>query len=283
LALEKHARIQAPLCARRSIACPSPARIIDAWVTAFPDKQLIMMSDNAIGLSYAMRKAGLTYPIGWRRDSWCNKGFESIQRGGAWNSANDRWKTAPVIIESYGPAGQTTSLGLQQIINYHVSAVGNGNFGLWSALSAVQQGELLTSAKMSGFRFVLQALTVPKQIKRGAEATFSARWSNAGVAPAYHNWRVDYRLTDQSAKTAWQAASRLDLRTLLPTVNHADKTDAPVTVNDSFVIPDSIQPGTYQMEIIVSDPAGYYQSPLKLAIDGRKADGAYSLGTVSVY
>jgi Domain of unknown function (DUF4832) len=276
---------ETPVLPAIPITTASIQRIIDAWVNAFPDKQIIMMSDNGVGLNYAMNKTGLTYPIGWRRDSWCNNRFVAIKTDdvAAWNSAKDRWKVAPVIIESYSSGGVTTSLGLQQIIDYHVSAIGNGNFGTWSSFTEQQQNDLLISAKTSGYRYSINRLVLPENINRGNAFTFSASWSNRGVAPIYRNWNIIYRLCNQSSDVVvWEGVSSLNLRTIIPTFDRTTLIDMPVVANDTFTIPLSVPAGLYNIDIIITDPTGYYSDPLKLAMTERKSNGAYTFGTVIV-
>ena len=217
--------------------------IIDVFVKAFPDKQLIMMSDNVGGLQYAMSKTGLKYPIGWRRDSWCNSGFNNVSSTSstAWPLAKDRWKTAPVIIEGYGNTGMTYSLGLQQVIDYHISGIGNGNFGTglsWSSMSTDAQLTMINSSKTAGYRYILRDVTTPSIFVPGQSVRFVANWSNVGVAPAYRNWAVKYRIVHPTTNALiWETTSKLNLRTLLPTYNFSTAVDTPFTIDEKFTLP----------------------------------------------
>lgn len=256
-------------------------RMIDAHVKAFPDKQIIMMSDNSEGLSYAMDKIGLTYPIGWRRDSWCNKTFLSLNSKSAWSKASNRWQTAPVIIECYGE-GSNYSMGLSQVTTYHISEIGNGNFDTWATLTTAKKDSIVLCAKTSGYRLLLRSLTFPNTIVAGNKASFSAEWSNIGVAPVYRDWRVTYRICNTgSGAVVWEGNSKLNLRTILPTYNQTTKIDVPIKVDDSFDIPANLLKGNYTLEVIIPDTANYL-NPLRLAIQGRKSNGAYTIGTVTI-
>lgn len=261
--------------------------IIDVFVKAFPDKQLIMMSDNVGGLQYAMSKTGLKYPIGWRRDSWCNSGFNNVSSTSstAWPLAKDRWKTAPVIVEGYGNTGMTYSLGLQQVIDYHISGIGNGNFGsnlTWSTMTTDAQIAMVNSAKTSGYRYILRDVTTSNIFVPGQSVRFLANWSNIGVAPAYRNWLVKYRLVHPTTGALiWETPSKLNLRTLLPTYNFSTSLDTPFSVDETFTLPQDIALGTYSLEILITDKDNYF-SPLKLANQNRKSTGAYPIGSVVV-
>ena len=271
----------APLTA---ITTNSIRRIIDSHATSFPARQLIMMGDNAVGLGYAMDKTNLAYPIGWRLDSWCNNQFYVITNSTAWGKASSRWKTAPVIVEGYGPSGSGMiySNGPQQVVSFHVSAIGNGNFGSWSSLSSQDQASLIVSAKTAGYRYVLRSVTHPSMFYPGTSALFTTEWSNVGVAPAYRDWRIAYRICNQTnGALLWEGVSQLDLRSLLPTLNPTNQADAPLSVTDTFVPPAGLAAGVYALQVRITDPTGY-SVPLKLAIQGVQTNGAYPMGTIEV-
>ena len=263
--------------------------IIDVFVKAFPDKQLIMMSDNEGGIEYALKKTGLKYPIGWRRDSWCNSGMRtpstSSKYASFWPLMQERWKTAPVIVEGYGNTGMTYSLGLQQVIDFHISNIGNGNFGSnlsWSTMTTDAQLAMVNSAKTSGYRYILRDVTTPSVFVPGQSVRFVANWSNVGVAPAYRNWQVKYRIVHPTtAALIWEAQSKLNLRTLLPTYNFSTSVDTPFAVDETFTLPQNIASGTYSLEVLIVDNDNYF-SPLKLANQSRKSNGAYPIGNVVV-
>ena len=267
-----------PPAPMKHITQKSIHRIIDAWAGAFPDKQLIMMSDSEGGLAYAL-SLKLSHPVGWRRDSWGNKQFYMLkQNRAAWELAQDRWKIAPVTVESYGGTGHDTAKALSQVSEYHVSAIGNGNFGRnWDQIPADEQKMLMLCARNSGYRYALQGLN----LTTSGDLVFTARWVNAGVAPIYTDWNVTYRLRrKETGRIAWHENSKLRLRQLLPAIDRATKEQRPVEVVDRFARPVDMVAGTYTVEVIVTDCAGYFAEPLRLAIEGRRPDGAYTLGNI---
>ena len=265
----------------------SKRRIIDAYVKAFPGKQLIMMSDDAAGLGYAMDQTNVAYPIGWRRDSWCHGKFGLVANYTNWGKIVDRWKTAPVIVESYGfktIADMPCTNGPKQIIAFHVSAIGNGNFGTesWNAIDSQNQKAMILSAKTAGYRLILRSLIYPVNISSGHEARFVAQWSNVGVAPVYRDWRVSYQLRNQnSGAVVWEGVSKINLRSLLPTLNRTNQVDTPTNIADTFLPPAGLGAGTYDLEVLVSDPTGY-SNPLRLAIQGIQTNGAFAMGTIQI-
>ena len=128
-------RFELPIAPVTEITPATIHQLIDSYVKAFPDKQLIMLSDNAIGLEHAMSIENLKYPIGWRRDSWCHIVFPNLLKSAAWPKAIDRWKTAPVIFEAYGNSKNDLSMAMNQVQKFHASSIGNGNIGKWEDVS----------------------------------------------------------------------------------------------------------------------------------------------------
>ncbi len=259
-------------------------RMINAYTNAFPNKQLVMMSDNPYGLQYAMTRNNPNYPIGWRRDSWGNKQMESLVNSTAWSFAKDRWKTAPVIVEGYGTgtSGMNYSLCVPQTAKYHISAIGNANYGVWSSMTKRQQDSILMSVKQSGYKYSLQTLTISDSVITGKDFNMKTKWSNIGNAPTYLNWTVTYLLLDaKSLVVKWQATSSLNLKSVLPTIDSISKKDFPITVYDNYTLPVNLPAGDYQLELMIKDASNYY-APLQLLNKDRRTDGGYLLGTVRV-
>lgn len=278
------AGFEAPPAPLTTITAETFKHIIDVFVKAFPDKQLIVMSDDPTQLDYAMTisEKGMKYPIGWRRDSWSNPQMNSLLNSTAWGKTINRWKKAPVIIEPYGNSQNTYTECPNQTLQYHISAISNGNIDAWSSMTSVQQSSFLQSVKMSGYHYVLRSFGYADSLIAGKSNTVKTIWSNVGVAPAYRLWNVKYRLCDTSTGSiVWETVSSLDLRTFLPTYNFTTIIDSPQTVQDTFTLPSSVAAGNYNLEMIVVDALNYY-NPLKIAISGRRSDGSYPLGTIRV-
>ena len=269
-----------PITPIEEISTSTIHHLVDAYVKAFPDKQLILIN-NLIALDYAISIPGLKYPIGWRADNWSHLGFRKFETSTLWSKAVDRWKVAPVIVEAYGNNKNNFSLSLQQIIDYHISSIGNGNIGDWTSLSNGARDTMLLCAKTSGYRNVLRSVCFPSKALAGQSIRFQAEWSNLGVAPAYRDWNVTYRICNSNGVLLWSIPSKLDLRKLLPSYDFITKNETPIVVEDEFLIPASTPSGNYLLEMMVSDPTLYF-SPLQIAIQGRKPNGAYIIGDIEV-
>jgi hypothetical protein len=247
-------------------------RMIDAFVKAFPNKQIIMMSDNSDGLDYAMSLTNLKYPIGWRRDSWCNRQMDAIKRSVAWTRAQNRWMSAPVIVEAYGNTGMNSSLAVSQMWDYHISSIANGNFGVdWANLTSSAQSAYMASATSAGYRYVMQSVRYTNIAKAGSNVAVTSVWSNRGSAPTYYLWRPTIRILDGiTRKVLISTQSTVDFRKL--------RNNTPVTVLDSVSL-GSLPLGTYLIDFVVTHE---YHWPMYLAIQGRGADGAYPIGSLQV-
>jgi hypothetical protein len=247
-------------------------RMINAFVRAFPNTQIIMMSDNSDALDYAMSITNLKYPIGWRRDSWCNRQMDSIKRSVAWTRAQYRWLSAPVIVEAYGNTGMNSSLAVSQMWDYHITAIANGNFGVgWENLTSSAQAAYTASAASAGYRYVMQSVQFTSIAKAGTNVTLTSVWSNRGSAPTYYVWRPTIRVLNSSTRQVLiSTQSRVDFRTL--------RNSTPVTVQDTFSL-GSLPLGTYLIDFVVTHD---YYWPMYLAIQGRGAEGAYPIGSLQV-
>jgi hypothetical protein len=195
----------------------------------------------------------------------------------AWEYMEDRWKTAPVIVEF---CAERVALGhaipLQQVQEYHISLIGNGNFGAWDRLNEQKQENLILVGKTAGYRYQIGEFTAPELWEAGSTVRVETDWENVGVAPHYEHTQVLFRLYDpRHSQYIWEAKSEVNLRMLLPTG------DRPFKMQDQLELAANIPPGIYPLHVIVIDPQGY-RLPLKLAITGRQEDGSYVLGEVIV-
>lgn len=254
--------------------------LINMQAQAFADKRFLMLTGQQDSLDYAL-SLQRTYPIGIRIDC-----LGSASLGGARDSLDsnagelDRWRTAPVYFEYCG------NPDLQQAYNdiktYHASIIGDGDGNLHSfqSYSVLSQSLLKQSFQVSGYRYVLDSLSLSSSLAAGQPFSVITRWSNTNVAPTYHPWNVMIQLRDPTGHIVWQEVSKTNLQTLLPT-SDANGRDTPVTITDQFTLPANLSKGSYTLSVQVIDPTGYYR-PLKLAIQGVQPDGSYTLGTVKV-
>lgn len=260
--------------------------IINMNIEAFPNQRIVIDTDahlhdqsNYDALSYAL---SLSPKIGVRMNC-----LGQSKMGGAIADfaqsaiARNRWTTAPTIVEYCDDPDFQKALN--QIKQYHFAMIGDGagNIRSFSSYSRSDQYLMMLNYKISGYRFVLNSLTLPSQIESGGQITVLTKWSNLNVTPAYNPWNIMLQLRNAAGSVIWQGKSRLDLQTLLPTTNQSTGVDTPITVPDSFTLPNNIPDGIYSVSLQIVDPSNYYL-PLKLAIQGRAQDGSYPLGTIGM-
>ncbi len=275
-------------------------RVVKTYLTAFPDSQLTTLLGNSHG-GHVMRAAILAdRSIGWSRMALgCPSQMDNIDRLmedpeiGA--ELRERWKYAPVWTEMIGQysgdCGNQFAAAVDQVAQYHVSYVGNGNFrepfnvfpynrdgtrnskSIWTEANI---RDFILAGKRAGYRYVVQQVEVG-QAERGTRWQVRSTWRNDGSAPVYEPWQVQYELREIGGKTVWKSASQVNLRTVLPSTTGVQT----YATMDTFTLPDDLPSATYRLHVVV--PAiSRYVKPLQLAIGGRQPDGSYYLGDVAV-
>ena len=253
-------------------------RLVDMHIDAFPSTPLVMMTDDAEALVYAMKRSPR---IGWRRDSlgWNTGHFGKVERDPVrWNAIKDRWKTALVVSEFCNPRYQNDPEVFEQALieveRYHVSLVSNANTIKWSELSAAGKEAFVRLGKTAGYRLVLDELVLPGTILAGSTFDITTRWENTGVAPVYEPWQVAVQLRKAgSDEVAWETTSGIELTTVLPG-NVSEQ-------SDRVTVPGNLGQGAYDVVVVVGDPR-QTRAPLALALADVQPDGSYRLGSVSV-
>lgn len=251
-------------------------KLIDTNIAAFSHKRIVMLTASTDALKYALNRSTR---IGIRVDC-----LGVSQMAGAAHqllqvfSANERWRTAPFIVETC--TKPDFQVALYQVRTYHITMIGDGNF-VYNTYSRLQQQYLKQTFATSGYRFVLNSMTLPSRIATDTPFFMTTAWSNINVTPAYTSWNITLRLSDSAGKIVWRGTSKLDLQKLMPTANQITHTNTPIQFPDKFTLPSTLHTDRYTLSIQVLDPNNYY-TPLHLAIQGRAIDGSYDLGRISV-
>jgi hypothetical protein len=290
-------------------------RMIEAHAKNFPNTRLALLTgnqDNPKTLRWALEQ----YPnAGWRRDSFMSQLFErpleqvmDVVRSNGGFDLNDpvignRWMTAPIWAERGGGcdgADQSPQLAPGLVERLHVSLIanhlGDENRFTWKNLSKEDQQSWFEAILRSGFRLQVNQTNIPASVNRGEKLEISLTWDNVGVAPVYDPVNVMLELR-RNGKTAWSGRSGLDLRKLLPmdsnvpsSLKNQNLIVSPYNAKDSFVLPTTLEPGSYELWLKAVDPASggndlqrrYARQALRLAHPGRSNDGAYQVGKLEV-
>ena len=257
--------------------------LIDGHVRAFSRQQLVifLLRSNFKAIKYAFAHPQAERPIGWRVDclarpdffdGWLNDPYQ-------WDQLKDRWQVAPVVAEFCSrriifDLPDTDRDGLGQVINFHVSAVGNGNIQNWEDLSQKEKDRFVLIGKTAGYRFILSQLTLPSTVHAGGSFLCTSSWTNQGVAPAYEDWDAVLQLRNpQDGTVVWESILSLNLKNLMP--------EEMLHLEQMLNLSSVLAPGIYPVHVLIRDPQGY-RSPLLLAIEGRQADDSFYLGRVAV-
>ena len=265
-------------------------KIVDAHTKGFPNFPLVAMiaafDANWLGIvnnppeiaHYILTTRNNWGPIGWRRDQWGatdqylkdylennNRSFNGVVLK---NLIMERWKTAPITGEPAPFSNDMADLE-RQVRLYHATSFGNGNYG--NTPNSTVKSRVRAASKATGYRFKIINGEVPLTIKRNAAFNIKANWQNVGLAPTYENWNVVFELQTSANVVKWTGTSTKVMKLFLPA------TTGTVTT-DRFVVPTSVPAGTYKLVVRVKDPTNYRPN-IQLAINGRNADGSYTLST----
>ena len=224
--------------------------------------------------------------IGWRRDNWgalddyirqyTDKNRITVNGMKLDTAIMNRYKYAPVNGEPI-PGGSFVD-GCDygdleaQVIRYHASSFGNGNFSDDS--KPCMQSNIRAASKAAGYRLILEGGDISPFVSPGKPFFISLQWKNIGAAPTYENWDVIFELKDSVNNSDWSEKSQFKPKLFIPESKGT-------SIVDQFVLPAKIPPGNYYLDLIIKDPANY-RDPLPLAIHGRRQDGSYMLTAFAV-
>ena len=247
--------------------------LIDIYLKAFKRTPLLMNFDEQEALTY-----GTEHGAGWRLDCWgdmrspwgamLDEYPEQIVRAGIQNV----WERSPVSLESCGVPGSWYKHGydlnyiLQQALRWHVSSVNIKS----SAIPAQWKRQFDEFEKQMGYRFILRRLEYPKEVRPGEMMPVDMWFFNAGVAPVYRDYILAVELSSSEGKAVIKTSA--DVRKWLP---------GDAVFDGTLYVPQTLKPGEYHFRVGLLDP--HTEKPaIKLAIEGREANGWYDLGTIQV-
>lgn len=223
-------------------------KIVDMYRQAFPNKQLVFMTDDAEVLRYALENK-----IGMRRDGVGSPWHESNWIGSAKYVAvsrmADAWKIAPIVFEWYGDYSYLISKGwsfesaINFMLNNHVTII-NDNIG---NVPQDKMPLLNKIARLAGARLVLNDLSHNKKVTTDSLLEVKMRWSNTGVGKIYNHYVLRFHLLNSKNQVVMSQDSKIDLRDWLP---------GTINFTESITIPSAIKKGDYELAIALVDPKG---------------------------
>lgn len=180
-----------------------------------------------------------------------------------------RWETVPVVGEHYPTAPDWTAARmLQNVQALHIATLSSRNYPApYATLTGADKATFETAQKTAGYRYRMVAFSLPPALQTGQAITVHSEWANDGVAPTHDQWTVRLVLTAGNGAEWTAPLTGVDLR--------ASTGGGAVTVTDSTVTLAGLASGYYDVAVRVTHP---YLAPMRLAIQGRDATGAYRVG-----
>jgi hypothetical protein len=251
--------------------------LVDSYLEAFKKTHLVMLLTDEKTNRYGLSKRD----VGWRVDclgdmggfspTWCHM-CDYYPQAIINCGMQDAWKKAPVTLEvcwvmqHWKDQGWDVDYIIDQSLKWHISSFNAKSSPVpdewWPAVN-----RWLTRM---GYRFVLRKFTYPSRVKPGSDLAFTSWWENKGVAPCYRRFRLALRLFSPTDKRILVANA--DLRSWLPGDNLCDS---------AIAVPADTAEGPYDLQLGVLDDR-FDEPEVKLAIEGRRPDGWYSLGKINV-
>ena len=228
-------------------------------------------------------KEGLEYAVsrgaGWRADCWGDMDTTK------WNHMGSRypkalkipgvteaWKKSPVALETcwtfekwYDDKWDIDYI-LGKALEWHASEVNNGS----EAIPEEWWGKTLEFEKKLGYRFVLKKIAYPVKAGVGKDVACEMEWENKGVAPVYNPYDVSLRLTTKGKSFTF--ITDMNIRSIYPGTS---------VIKTSIHLPASMESGKYKVELGVVKP-GTAEAAVKIANEGKTADGWYSVGEIEI-
>ena len=251
--------------------------LVDAYLDGFHKTPLVMLLTDAKTNAYGISKR----PVGWRVDCLGDMGGFNPR----WNhmadaypneianfGLRDAWQKAPVSLEAcwvmqhWLNKGWDVNYIIDQSLKWHISSFNNKS----SAVPAEWQHHVDRWLKKMGYRFALRKFTYPPVVRALGKLEFNAWWENKGVAPIYRQYPFAIRL--KSASSTLILPTDTDIRGWLP---------GDIVYDDAVFLPAKIAAGEYHLAVALVDPLTR-EPKIKLAIEGRGADGWYTLGKIRV-
>ena len=260
------------------------AALVNAYTDNFKKTPLIMLLTDEKTNKYGMTQAN----VGWRVDCIGDLGFWAEEQDG-WThmyryypqgiinfGMKDAWKKAPVSLEICGTLkswkekqgynADDVDYIIDETLKWHISSFNAKSSGVpeewWPQINRW--------LKKMGYRFVLRSFAYPEFVAPNEKLTFKSWWENNGVAPCYKEFPLAIRLKNEERTHV--LVTKADIRTWLPGDNLYD---------DAVFIPMDMPVGDYDLQIGIIDPVTNVPK-IKLAIEGRDAEGWYTLGKIEI-
>jgi len=260
------------------------ARLVDIYLESFKKTQLLSMLGTA-GCTYAASKRR---DVGWRADCYGDlrmAGEGVVPPGLNWKhmydlypmevetcAVKDRWKTAPVTLETCWTVGHWFAQGwdidwiIEQGYKYHLSVFMPKS----SYIPQEWSEKIMEFNKRMGYRYVLRQMTLPLEARPGEKFSYNAWIDNLGCAPIYRPYRFAFRF--RQGERSFVVHSEQDVRTWLP-----DHT----WFQESITFPKGLMPGVVDVDVGIVCP-DTDEPAVKFAIEELLDDNWHPMSSMDV-
>jgi hypothetical protein len=251
--------------------------LIDVYFEAFKRTHLLMNFDVIEMLAYGTQRGA-----GWRLDCWGDMGrpghtfihmLDRYPQGVVAAGAQEVWRRSPVSLETCGTPGswhQNPDYDLryvmEQALRWHASTINVKS----TAIPNDWKPQFQEFQKKVGYRFVLRRLEYPETVTAGHMMAFKTWWFNAGVSPVYYDYTLAFQI--RSEETSVVLPTSADVKQWLP---------GDAIFDSTLYVPHTLKPGKYRFRTALLHPTTR-EPAIRLAIQGRQADGWYDLGDLQI-
>jgi len=252
--------------------------LVNAYTDNFKKTPLIMLLTDEKTNKYGLSRAN----VGWRVDCLGDMGgfgnpewshmMDYYPQGIINFGMKDAWKKAPVslevcwVMQKWHDEGWDVDYIIDESLKWHISSFNSKS----SAVPKEWWPSVNRWLKKMGYRFVLCSFSYPSLVSPNQSLQFKSWWDNKGVAPIYKKYLLALRLKNE--KKSEVLITEADITTWLPGDNIFD---------DAVFVPIDLPSGIYQLQIGIVDRQSH-QPKVNLAIEGRDAEGWYTVGKIEV-
>ncbi len=254
-------------------------RVIDAHARAFPRTRVFLnvgdyaqINDYAALRGLDFRQDGLT-PNGPSADVG-NRFYRPYARRGV--ICNYEFHSS---LEAMRKRNWDLKATLEKGLSDPISYLNTNILGMqqWDQAAPEVKQLFLDAARRIGFRFVLTKAEAPRQFRvradRPGRLILKHEWTNAGVAPCYESYALEFTLHDSHDQPV---ASQIFFPEVPTNLWYPGKTVENQTV---MRIPAGMPAGTYRLKVAMLSPEKPHEI-IQLGIAGQDRDGRYLLGDI---
>jgi hypothetical protein len=260
-------------------------KLVDIYYEAFPTTTLILMMGSP-GAEYASEQTDRI--VGWRADC-----FGDLSKAGwrkrdtsryNWNhmyvayptlyeldGLEEKWKTAPVILETCGSVaswyqdGYDIDMILETALRYHASVFMPKSV----AIPDAWMSKIMEFNKKLGYNFYIHNMTLARKVGAGKELRIQTTIDNEGVAPIYRKYTFAVKLSQGSNEYIYHSSQ--DIRKWMPFYS---------TFTDVLTVPSGFKKGAATISCAIVDTSD--KPMVRFAIKDIDATGWHPLGSIVI-